>query len=67
MVFLAQMDNFTNVNGYRIRGYIDRGNFSSIQVANMNLIYWSVCSSSRREGDGVKEVDGRGVVILDSY
>ena len=26
----------------------------------MDLIYWSVCSSSRREGDGVKEVVGAG-------
>ena len=26
-------------------------------VANMNLIYWSVCSSSRRGVDGVKGLD----------
>ena len=31
----------------------------SIQVANMNLIYWSVHSSSRRGGDGVKGDGGR--------
>ena len=27
---------------------------SSIEVANIKLVYWSVCSSSRREEDGVK-------------
>ena len=31
---------------------------SSIQVAYMDLIYWSVSSSSRRGGYGVKVVDG---------
>ena len=37
------------------------------QVKNclqFRLIYWPVCSSSRREGDGVKEMDG--IVILAS-
>ena len=32
--------------------------FSSIQDANMWLIYWSVRSSSSRGGDGLKSVDG---------
>ena len=32
--------------GY-MRIFIDRGNLSSIQVTNMKLIYWSVCSSSK--------------------
>ena len=36
-------------------------NLSSIQVANMDLIYWSVRSSSRRGGYG--EVDGGKVVL----
>ena len=31
---------------------------SSIKLANMDLIYLSVLSSSRRAGDGVKGVDG---------
>ena len=45
-------------NGYRMRGYIDREKLSLIQVANMDLIYWSVRSYSRRGGDDVKEVNG---------
>ena len=32
-------------------------NLSSFQTVNMDLIYWSVRSSSRRGGNGVKEVD----------
>ena len=32
---------------------------SSIKVAKMDLIYWSVRLSSRKERDGVKSVDGR--------
>ena len=32
-------------------------NLSSFQTVNMDLIYWSVISSSRRGGNGVKEVD----------
>ena len=47
-------------------GYVDiltGGNLSSIYVANMDLINWSVRSSSRRGGDGVKV----GVVILASF
>ena len=31
--------------------------FSSIYLAYMELIYWSVSSSSRRRGDGVKGVN----------
>ena len=31
---------------------------SSIKLANMDLIYWSVLSSSRRGEDRVKGVDG---------
>ena len=31
-------------------------NLSSFQTVNMDLIYWSVLSSSRRGGNGVKEV-----------
>ena len=34
-----------------------RENLSLIQV-NMNLVYWSVRSLSRRGGDGVKEFEG---------
>ena len=34
-------------------------NLSSIEVANRDLIYWSVRSSSRRGGDGIK-----GVIII---
>ena len=39
--------------------YVDimaREKLSSFQVANMNIIYWPVCSSSKRDRDGVKEV-----------
>ena len=32
---------------------------SSIKVAKMDLIYWSVRLSSRKERDGVKSVAGR--------
>ena len=39
---------------------------SSIYVANMGIIYYSVCSSSKRGGDGVKVVNG-GIVISASY
>ena len=42
---------------------LTRVNLSSIYVANMDLINWSVRSSSRRGGDGVKG----GVVILASF
>ena len=31
---------------------------SSIYVAKMELIYWSVRSSSRREWEGIKGVEG---------
>ena len=41
-----------------MRGYIDMGNLSSIQLDNMYIIFWSVRSSSKRGGDGVKRVDG---------
>ena len=33
-------------------------NLSLIQVANMDLLYWSVRSFSRKGGDGVKGLDG---------
>ena len=33
-------------------------NSSSIKVANMELVYWSVHSSRRRGGNEVREVDG---------
>ena len=39
---------------------------SSIYVDNMDIIYCSVCSSSKRGGDGVKVVNG-GIVILAAY
>ena len=45
------------IKGYRI--YVDimiEKKLSSIQVANMDINYWSVSSSSRRGGDGIKEV-----------
>ena len=32
-------------------------NLSSIKVANMDLIYWSIRSSSKRGGDGLKGMD----------
>ena len=32
------------------------GKMLSIKVANMDLIYWSVRSSSRKGGDGIIEV-----------
>ena len=32
-------------------------NLSSILAAKMDIIYWPVRSSSRKGGDGVKEVD----------
>ena len=35
-------------------------------VANLDIKYFYVCSSSRRRRDGVKGIDG-GIVILDSY
>ena len=37
-----------------IRDYIDRG-----KIANMNLIYWSVRSSSRKGGNVVKGIQYR--------
>ena len=43
-------------------GYIDKGKFVVYLVYNMDLIYWSVCSSSKRVGDGVKVVNW-GIVI----
>ncbi len=49
-------------NGYRIRGYIDRGKFF---VCFYGPHLFSVHSSSRRGGDEIKMVDG-GIVILAS-
>ena len=43
-------------------GYMDvmtGGKLSSIIVANMDIIYWSARSSSRKGGYGVKGVKGR--------
>ena len=36
-----------------IRGYIDRGNLSSILIAYMDLFCWTISYSSVREGDRV--------------
>ena len=50
-------------NGFRI--YVDKWtgeNLMSIQLAIVDLIYWSVRSFSRRKGDGVK-----GIVILANF
>ena len=33
-----------------IHGYYDRGKLSSIKLANMKPMYWSVCSSRKRGG-----------------
>ena len=55
------MGHLTVGNGYRIRVYTEE-NLSSINVAYMNLIYWSVRLSCRRGLDGVKEKD-RGIVL----
>ena len=38
---------------------LTRENLSPIKVAKMDLIYWSVRLSSRKERDGVKSVAGR--------
>ena len=46
--------NDPSLDGYRI--YVDIF-MSSIQVANMDIIYWSVLSSSRLGGNWVKGVD----------
>ena len=45
-------------NGCRI--YMDimiEGKLSSILLANMDIVYWSVCSSVGGEGMGLKGVD----------
>ena len=34
-----------------------------MKIDNMELIYWSVRSSSRRTGDGIKRIDG-GVLLF---
>ena len=39
------------------------GKLSSIWLANMKLIYWSVRSSGRRGGDEIKRVDGVIVIL----
>ena len=55
-----------SISGYSIYVDILTGeNLALIQVADMNLIYWLVSSSSRRVKDGVQRVDG-GIVILAS-
>ena len=38
---------------------LTRENLSSIKVANMDLIYSSLCSFSTKEGDGVRAWMGR--------
>ncbi len=50
--FINRRHSKTLLNEYIIRGYIDRGKFD-----NVDLIFWSVRSSSRREGDWVLVVD----------
>ena len=45
---------------------LTRENLSSIQLANMNLIYLSVRSSSWRGRDEVKAGHGGGIVVLAS-
>ena len=50
-------------NGYKIYVDIITGEkLWTILVANIDIIYWSVRSSSKRGGDGVKGVD-RGIVL----
>ncbi len=51
--------NYVHTNGYLTRGSIDRGKF----VSNMDLIYASISSSSRRGGEGVNRLDGDYVYI----
>ena len=46
-----------------IHGYYDRGKIVVNLGWNMEPIYWSVPSPSRRGGDGMKGV-GRGVSLL---
>ncbi len=47
-----------------VRGYYDRGKLSVIQVAITLVIFQSVRSANKREGDGVKRVDGRNKYVL---
>ena len=50
--------------------YVDiltRENLSSMYIANMDFIYWSVCLSSRKGSNDVKGMEGGGIVILASY
>ena len=54
------------------RGYLTVKKLTSFQVADMEIIYWSVRSSGRRGGDRIKVWDGVkgwmvGIVILASY
>ena len=49
--------------GYTWLDILTGGNLSSIKVDDMDIIYWSVRLSSRREGDRVKGVEW-GIVIL---
>ena len=45
-------------NGYRKQVDIEtRDHFSSIKIAYKELLYWSVRSSGRRGGDGIKGVN----------
>ena len=37
-----------------MRGFMTGGKLSSIWVANKDIIYWSVQTSSKRGGNGVK-------------
>ena len=39
-------------------------NLSSISVANMDLIYWLVCSSIRRDWMGEREWMGMGGIVI---
>ena len=47
-----------NSNEYKIRGILTGVNLSSIKVAIMDIGYWSVRSSIKSGGDGVKGLDG---------
>ena len=46
---------------------LTRENLSSIYIANMDFIHWSVRLCSRKRDNEVKGVEGGGIVILASY
>ena len=53
-------------NVYTFVDVMTKGKFSSIFVANIDIIHWSIHSFSTIGGDGVKVVDER-IVNLVSY